>query len=223
MSEDLKNKRYDNKLDHLTKPTEEELNIISDKPGTPYRLRPLGKIRDDAKKIFENPYRYTPQEAMEGKGDYVGGKHYNRLPDHFQPAEISHAWGLDFLLWNTVKYLSRAGHKEDSNMSTTDKEIDDLKKAIDYIRMRINVLEGRTPLDFGIKSDKSEKPYHWLDEPMDSFMERWNSEEVIKAMNEHTKAKSKPFWVETNEEFYKRKAKEDGVELGELDDDGIPL
>ena len=223
MSEDLKNKRYDNKLDHLSKPTEEELNIISDKPGTPYRLKPLGKIRDDAKKIFENPYRYTPQEAMEGKGDYVGGKHYNRLPDHFQPAEISHAWGLDFLLWNTVKYLSRAGHKEDSDMSTTDKEIDDLKKAIDYIRMRINVLEGRTPLDFGIKSDKSEKPYHWLDEPMDSFMERWNSEEVIKATDEYMKAKPRPFWVETNEEFYKRKAKEDGVELGELDDDGIPL
>ena len=221
MSEDLKNKRYDNKLDHLSKPTEEELNIISDKPGTPYRLRPLGKIRDDAKKIFENPYRYTPQEAMEGKGDYVGGKHYNRLPDHFQPAEISHAWGLDFLLWNTVKYLSRAGHKEDSNMTTTDKEIDDLKKGIDYMRMRINVLQGRTPLDFGVsKLDKPlEEVTSWLDEPMDSFMERWSAEEVIKAMNEREKDND----VRENIEYYTNIAKAEGREIGEFDEDGIPL
>ena len=107
-------------------------------------------------------------------------------------------------------------------MTTADKEIDDLKKGIDYMRMRINVLQGRTPLDFGV--DKLDKPLEevtsWLDEPMDSFMERWSAEEVIKAMNEHTKAKPN---VETNEEYYKRKAKEDGIELGELDEDGIPL
>ena len=84
----------------------------------PYHKKPLGQIRADAKKIFGNPYRYVPEEmsyeeAMTGKGDYVGGEHYNRLPDQQQPAEIAHAWGLDFLLWNTVKYLSRAGHFEE--------------------------------------------------------------------------------------------------------------
>ena len=171
----------------------------------PYHEKPLGQIRADAKKIFGNPYRYTPQEAMEGKGDYVGGKHYNRLPDHFQPAEISHAWGLDFLLWNTVKYLSRAGHKEDSDMNNIDKEIDDLKKGIDYMRMRINVLEGRTPLDFGIKRTTQERTPQenhelvaaWLDEPIESFNKRWNPDTMKKARDEYTK--------------------------GELDDDGIPL
>jgi len=178
----------------------------------PYHEKPLGQIRADAKKIFGNPYRYapepmTPNEAMDGKGDYVGGKHYNRLPDHFQPAEISHAWGLDFLLWNTVKYLSRAGHKEDSDMNTTDKEIDDLKKGIDYMRMRINVLEGRTPLDFGIKNtiqenqrttqENHELVASWLDEPMESFNKRWNPDTMGEARDEYTK--------------------------GEVDDDGIPL
>jgi hypothetical protein len=180
----------------------------------------------------------TPNEAMKGKGDYVGGKHYNRLPDHFQPAEISHAWGLDFLLWNTVKYLSRAGHKEDSDMTTADKEIDDLKKGIDYMRMRINVLQGRTPLDFGCvhtQLNEADKP-NWLDEPMGSFNERWNPDTMKKARDEYTKIKAH---IETDSEYLKRRDKADDVldnieyytnlyerkgwTLGEFDEDGIPL
>ena len=173
----------------------------------PYHKKPLGQIRADAKKHFNNPYRYVPEEmsyeeAMTGKGDYVGGEHYNRLPNQQQPAEIAHAWGLDFLLWNTVKYLSRAGHKEGTNMSSKEKEIDDLKKAIDYIRMRINVLKGRTPLDFG-----QAEQVDWLDEPIESFMERWNVDTM----------------AEANAKYYAQKAKEEGKPLGELDDDGIPL
>ena len=175
----------------------------------PYHKKPLGQIRKDAKKIFGNPYRYVPEEmsyeeAMTGKGDYVGGEHYNRLPDQQQPAEIAHAWGLDFLLWNTVKYLSRAGHKKNTNMDSLDKEIDDLKKAIDYIRMRINVLKGRTPLDFG---QSEPKQVDWLDEPIEEFMERWNVDTM----------------AEANAKYYAQKAKEEGKPLGELDDDGIPL
>jgi len=113
-------------------------------------------------------------KKIKGKGDYIGAKHYNRLPDHHQPAEVAHAWKLDFLLWNTVKYISRAGHKE-SAMNAKDKEIDDLNKAIDYIRMRINVLEGRTPLDFGAKPETViPKEWNWLKEDIDSFMKRWN-------------------------------------------------
>ena len=199
----------------------------------PYHEKPLGQIRADAKRIFGNPYRYvpepmTPNEAMKGKGDYIGGKHYNRLPDHFQPAEISHAWGLDFLLWNTVKYLSRAGHKEDSDMNTTDKEIDDLKKGIDYMRMRINVLQGRTPLDFGCvhtQLHEADKP-DWLDEPMDSFMERWNADEVKKATDKYTArrdAEEKLIDIEDNKKYYKDLYKRKGWTLGEFDEDGIPL
>jgi len=175
----------------------------------PYHKKPLGQIRADAKKHFNNPYRYVPEEmsyeeAMTGKGDYVGGEHYNRLPNQQQPAEIAHAWGLDFLLWNTVKYLSRAGHKKNTNMDSLDKEIDDLKKAIDYIRMRINVLKGRTPLDFG---QSEPKQVDWLDEPIKEFMERWNVDTM----------------AEANAKYYAQKAKEEGKPLGELDDDGIPL
>ncbi len=184
----------------------------------PYHKKPLGQIRADAKKIFGNPYRYAPEEmsykeAMTGKGDYVGGEHYNRLPDQQQPAEIAHAWGLDFLLWNTVKYLSRAGHKKNTNMDSLDKEIDDLKKAIDYIRMRINVLKGRTPLDFG---QLEPKQVDWLDEPMESFNKRWNPETMGEAREKYSNYKA-------NKEYYTRLAEAEGKPLGELDDDGIPL
>jgi len=187
-----------------------------------YHKKPLGQIRADAKRIFNNPYRYAPEdmsptEAMKGKGDYIGGEHYNRLPDQQQPAEIAHAWGLDFLLWNTVKYLSRAGHKKNTSMDSLDKEIDDLKKAIDYIRMRINVLRGRTPLDFGVErttQENHEVVASWLDEPMESFNKRWNPETMKKAREGYGKS---------NLEYYTKLAKEEGKPLGEVDDDGIPL
>jgi hypothetical protein len=89
-------------------------------------------------------------------------------------------------------------------MDSLDKEIDDLKKAIDYIRMRINVLKGRTPLDFG---QSEPKQVDWLDEPIEEFMERWNVDTM----------------AEANAKYYAQKAKEEGKPLGELDDDGIPL
>lgn len=191
---------------------------------TPYHKKPLGQIRADAKRIFGNPYRYVPEdmspkEAMKGKGDYIGGEHYNRLPDLQQPAEIAHAWGLDFLLWNTVKYLSRAGHKEGANMSAKEKEIDDLKKGIDYMRMRINVLQGRTPLDFGVKrplQEEHEVVANWLDEDTESFNKRWNPETMGEAKEKYSNYKA-------NKEYYTRLAEAEGKPLGELDDDGIPL
>jgi hypothetical protein len=49
------------------------------------------------------------------------------------------AWGLesDALLWNVVKYLSRAGKK--------DAVLQDLKKAKWYLDKRIELLESATP------------------------------------------------------------------------------
>jgi hypothetical protein len=122
-------------------------------------------------------------------------------------------------------------------MSNKEKEVDDLKKGIDYMRMRINVLEGRTPLDFGVKrttQEDHEVVASWLDEPMESFNKRWNPETMKAATDEYTKAH-----METDEEYLKRRAKADDVldnieyytniakaegrEVGEFDEDGIPL
>ena len=48
---------------------------------------------------------------------------------------------MDFDLGNAAKYILRAGHKKDSSLSGTQKEIEDLKKAIWYINDKIRMLE----------------------------------------------------------------------------------
>lgn len=58
--------------------------------------------------------------------------HYARLSP--QPIEVINAWGLDFNLGNVVKYVARAGHKDDI--------VKDLKKARAYIDFEIRRLNG---------------------------------------------------------------------------------
>lgn len=66
-------------------------------------------------------------------------------PDHYQfgknneyeAIKVIEAWDLDFHLGNTVKYISRAGKKD------TDKELQDLKKALWYLERKIENLEKK--------------------------------------------------------------------------------
>ena len=62
--------------------------------------------------------------------------HYGGADNPYEAIKVIEAWGLDFHLGNTVKYISRAGKKE------TDKELQDLKKALWYLQRRIENLEG---------------------------------------------------------------------------------
>ena len=48
---------------------------------------------------------------------------------------------LDFDLGNAVKYILRAGKKQDASLSGTEKTVEDLKKAIWYINDKIKQLE----------------------------------------------------------------------------------
>ena len=64
-------------------------------------------------------------------------------PDHYggdniyEAIKVIEAWDLDFSLGNTIKYISRAGKKDKS------KEIEDLKKALWYLKRKINNLESK--------------------------------------------------------------------------------
>lgn len=68
---------------------------------------------------------------------------YNEVthPSHYtegrkyEPRKVIYDWGLNFNLGNAVKYLSRAGRKED--------KITDLRKAIQYIEFELEELEGK--------------------------------------------------------------------------------
>ena len=47
-----------------------------------------------------------------------------------------------FCLGNAIKYIRRAGDKQDASLTDNQKEIEDLKKAIWYINDRIKQLGG---------------------------------------------------------------------------------
>ena len=63
----------------------------------------------------------------------INPEHYNRLDP--QPKDIIRAWGLNFNLGNAVKYVARAGHKDDI--------VQDLKKAQEYIQFEIDAIEAQ--------------------------------------------------------------------------------
>lgn len=70
-------------------------------------------------------------------------EHYNRLNP--QPKDVIRAWGLNFNLGSAVKYISRAGHKDDA--------VQDLKKAQEFIQFEIDAIEGA-------RAERKDKPKH---------------------------------------------------------------
>jgi hypothetical protein len=73
-------------------------------------------------------------------------------PDHYaqytiEPIVFIMQNHLPFHVGNIVKYVMRAGHKIYENQTSIESEITDLKKAIRYCEMRINLLEGKDPND----------------------------------------------------------------------------
>lgn len=64
-------------------------------------------------------------------------QHYGGEENPYEAIKVIEAWDLDFHLGNTVKYISRAGKKG------TDKELQDLKKALWYLDRKIKNIENQ--------------------------------------------------------------------------------
>jgi len=62
--------------------------------------------------------------------------HYTSHPSGIECIEITRHYC--FSIGNAIKYLWRAGLKQDSDKTSTEKEVEDLKKALWYIRDRIH-------------------------------------------------------------------------------------
>lgn len=62
--------------------------------------------------------------------------HYGGEDNVYEVIKVIEVWELDFHLGNTVKYISRAGKKG------SDKELQDLKKALWYLQRKIENLEN---------------------------------------------------------------------------------
>lgn len=66
--------------------------------------------------------------------------HYTWLKDKCGIEVIDITRHMDFCTGNAVKYLLRAGHKAEEGYSDVQKEIEDLEKAIWYIKDKIHQL-----------------------------------------------------------------------------------
>lgn len=67
--------------------------------------------------------------------------HYTWLKDVCGIEVIDICRHLDFVLGNAVKYILRAGHKQESGMTARQKQIEDLRKAVWYLQDKIKTLE----------------------------------------------------------------------------------
>lgn len=67
--------------------------------------------------------------------------HYTSHPSGVECIDIARHYC--FSIGNAIKYLWRAGLKSEEGMTDKTKEIEDLNKAIWYIKDRIKMLEGK--------------------------------------------------------------------------------
>jgi hypothetical protein len=65
-------------------------------------------------------------------------EHYGGKENIYEVVKVCEAWGLDkdAYIFNVVKYVARAGKKD------TDKELQDMKKALWYLNRKIERLES---------------------------------------------------------------------------------
>lgn len=75
----------------------------------------------------------VPEDRVNHPSHYTFGK--------IQVADAIVDWKLDFLRGNVVKYVARAGKKEEEGMTNNQKEIQDLEKALWYLNRAIKELK----------------------------------------------------------------------------------
>lgn len=107
----------------------------SDDVNKRYNTRKEG----NSEMVNHNVYGSFMKEDKKSEYDVV------RKPEHYnysniQPKDVIRAWGLNFNLGSAVKYIARAGHKDDI--------IQDLSKAIQFIQFELeyyndHVLNGQ--------------------------------------------------------------------------------
>lgn len=111
-----------------------------------YKAMYLKKL-DKELELKSNYVSMTIQEAEAKQALFNEDKvnhpsHYTWLKDKCGIEVIDITRHLDFCTGNAVKYLLRAGHKEEGGYSSIDKAIEDLNKAIFYINDKIKQLKN---------------------------------------------------------------------------------
>lgn len=73
-------------------------------------------------KVIDNSKMYN---AIHKPSHYTSGRKY-------EPKDVIRDWGLNFNLGSAVKYISRAGRKDDT--------VQDLMKAVEFINFEIEAI-----------------------------------------------------------------------------------
>ena len=82
-------------------------------------------------KVVMDPVVHSNDLIMENKEMVNHPSHYGGAENVYEAIKVIEAWELDFHLGNTVKYISRAGKKNQ------EKELEDLLKAKWYLDRKI--------------------------------------------------------------------------------------
>ena len=77
---------------------------------------------------------YTIDEVKPKKELVYHPQHYGGKDNPYEAIKVIEAWNLGFCLGNTVKYISRAGKKDDT--------IQELEKALWYLKREIKRLKN---------------------------------------------------------------------------------
>lgn len=99
------------------------------------RISNIGKWWQD---IFDKSLDLVQVDTTDDNVNHP--KHYTSHPSGIECIEITRHYC--FAIGNAIKYLWRAGLKKDSSLEDRQKEIEDLEKAIWYIKDRIKQLKN---------------------------------------------------------------------------------
>ena len=117
--------------------------LNNDEEGNKSAISELETAMCDAMQFLKY---FIDRNYKEQKADSVNHPaHYNSHPSGIECIEI--ARHHNFNIGNTIKYLWRAGLKSEEGMEDTDKQVEDLKKAIWYLNdeiKRITKLNDKT-------------------------------------------------------------------------------
>lgn len=90
------------------------------------------RIMERVKNVDQFDTDYNISDKIRVDPNPISPEHYKRLSP--EPKDVIRSWGLNFNLGSAVKYISRAGHK--------DEIVQDLKKAQQFIQFEIDYLKG---------------------------------------------------------------------------------
>ena len=126
------------------------------KKGKVYQSDTDGSLVDECndthywsdKESFEKYFKKCVLPIKNSSDDRVNHpSHYTWLKKLCGIEVIDITRHMDFCLGNAIKYILRAGHKQEASLTDNQKEIEDLKKAIFYINDRIAQIEGKYDKD----------------------------------------------------------------------------